>query len=130
LATGTPLPDSWFTAGGEIHRDPLSDPDLLRQPLTLDDLKDLSRRDLRILRNTVFARHGRPFNTATMRDWFERMAWYRVDPKYTDKRLTKVDLDNIKLIRSVENSIGGAETEEEVDAEAETARGGPEFYGA
>lgn len=131
IATGSVIPPEYYTARNPLmRRNPLSSPDLLKNPLSVDELRDLSRRDLRILRNTVFARHGRAFKTNSMRTWFERMEWYRVDPKYTDKRLTKTDLENIKLIRSVEDSIGGPETEEEVDGESELDSPTEEFAGA
>jgi len=43
-------------AAGDAPRSPLEDPSRLDALLTLDDLESLSRRDLRILRNTVYAR--------------------------------------------------------------------------
>lgn len=92
-------------------KDPLTHPDLLEELLTLVQLQDLSKRDLRILRNTVYARRGRPFKTPTMNDYFSKKKWYRADETYTDKRLTRVDLANIKLVRSVEDSLGGPEQE-------------------
>ncbi len=105
-------PPAWlFKLDPTKKKHPLSSPAVLDELLNVDQLSDLSKRDLRILRNTVFARRGRPFKTETMREYFEKKDWYQVDEKYTDKRLTKVDLTNIKLIRSVEESLGGPETE-------------------
>ena len=129
IATGSTIPEEMYsTRNSMLRRDPITDPTLLKAALDVRDLDYLSRRDLRIIRNTMFALHGRPFKTESMRTWFSRMEWYREDPKYTDKLLTKVDLENIKLIRSVENSIGGPETEDEVDAEKNGAT--QEFAGA
>ena len=34
--------------------------------------------------------------------------WYKPDPAYKDSRLTKIDKENIKLVQSVEESMGGA----------------------
>ena len=110
-AVGTAPPDFVLALDPTKKRHPLSSPDVLDKLLTLGQLSDLSKRDLRILRNTVFARRGRPFKTETMRDYFEKKEWYRIDETYTDKRLTKIDLTNIKMIRSVEDSMGGPETE-------------------
>ena len=81
-------------------RNPLLMPKVLDELLTFEQTSDLSRRDLRILRNTIFARHGRAFTTDTMRDYFAKKAWYTPDPKYTDKSLTKIDRLNIKSERS------------------------------
>lgn len=104
-------------------RDPLVRPEVLDELVNVNQLQDLSRRDLRILRNTVFARRGRPFKTETMSDYFAKKSWYRADAKYTDKRLTKIDQANIKLIQSVEESVGGPETEAEVQGENEPPDG-------
>lgn len=105
-------PPAFLSSLAPSHdRDPLARPEVLDALLTVSQLKDLSKRDLRILRNTVFARRGREFKTETMHDYFAKKEWYRVDPAYTDKRLTKIDLVNIKLIRSVEESLGGPEVE-------------------
>jgi YARHG domain len=92
-------------------RSPLEDPQQLDRLLTLDQLSDLSRRDLRILRNTVYARRGRPFKSDVLQEWFDGMDWYRAEDSYTDARLTAVDKKNIKLIRSVEDQLGGPLTE-------------------
>ncbi|MCS6912472.1 MAG: YARHG domain-containing protein [Myxococcales bacterium] len=88
-------------------RSPLEDPSLLDRLLTLEQLQDLSRRDLRLLRNTIYARRGRPFRSPILQQYFGDMEWYRPVADYTDKRLTDIDRRNIKLIRSVEDELGG-----------------------
>jgi hypothetical protein len=92
---------------------PLEDPSQLDRLLTLKQLDGLSRRDLRILRNTVYARHGRAFKSQLLQQYFGNMSWYQVDPAFTEKRLTKIDTTNIRLIKSVEGSLGGPLTEDE-----------------
>lgn len=88
-------------------RSPLEDPAALDRLLTLKQLSDLSRRDLRILRNTIYARRGRPFKSAILQQYFSDMDWYDIDSAYSDKKLTETDRRNIKLVRSVEDSLGG-----------------------
>ncbi len=92
---------------------PLDDPSQLDRLLTVDQLKDMSRRDLRVLRNMVYARRGRKFKSQLLQSYFDRMEWYSIDPDYGDNKLTKNDQRNIKLIRSVEDSIGGPMTDDE-----------------
>jgi len=94
-------------------RTPLEDPTLLDKQVTVDDLKDFSRRDLRLLRNLIYARRGRPFHSQLIKAYFEAVDWYKPDPKYTDARLTPVDRRNINVILSVENSLGGPLTDYE-----------------
>jgi hypothetical protein len=85
----------------------------LDEVLSLTDLRELSLRDLRPLRNTLYARRGRPFKSPVLRKHFAHMPWYKEDPAYTDKRLTKNDLRNVKLILSVEQELGGSLKDED-----------------
>jgi hypothetical protein len=75
--------------------------------LKLDQVRQLSLRDLRLLRNTIYARRGRTFKSEVLRDHFKGMAWYKARPDYSDKLLTRNDVRNVALIRSVENELGG-----------------------
>lgn len=99
------------------ERNPLEDPNALDRELHDSQLRNLSRRDLRILRNTIFARHGRPFTTESMKSYFAQKAWYAEDPKYSDARLTAVDRENIERIVREENGRGGMLTEAEHELE-------------
>jgi hypothetical protein len=88
-------------------------PDLLTHPKLLDQriepaqLAEMSRRDLRILRNTVFARQGREFKSDQLQGYFEQKRWYHPDPRYSDAMLTAIDKDNIATITAEENRRGG-----------------------
>jgi hypothetical protein len=99
------------------ERSPLEDPSVLDMQLSVDQLKDLSRRDLRLLRNTVYARRGRPFRSDLLRAYFEATEWYKADTSYTEARLTAVDNRNIKVIRSVEDQLGGPLTDRQHQTE-------------
>jgi YARHG domain len=85
----------------------------LDQLLTLTDLRQLSLRDLRLLRNTIYARRGRPFKSEIIRDHFKGMNWYKVRADYSDKLLSANDVRNIGLIKTVENEQGGPLTDED-----------------
>jgi len=74
--------------------------------LTERDVANLNGSELEILRNSIFAFHGRPFNRRDLRDVFERQAWYRSDATYNDSRLSKADWHNIELIRRAEKARG------------------------
>lgn len=95
------------------QRSPLADPSVLDREIATAQLSDLSRRDLRILRNTIFARHGRAFKSPQLQAYFAQKTWYEVDTGYTDDRLTPIDQANIATILSVENKLGGMLTEAE-----------------
>lgn len=96
-------PDSVIQA----ERSPLEDPSRLDAILDLEQIEDMSRRDLRLLRNTIYARRGNMFKSSILDVYFHSMDWYQPNPDYTDKLLTSVDWKNIKLIKSVEETLGG-----------------------
>jgi YARHG domain len=100
-----------------VKRNPLEDPSQLDRLLSLEELADLSRRDLRILRNTVYARHGRVFKSPFLQAWFDDKEWYQPDPGFKESSLSSVERKNIRLIRSVEDSLGGPETDREQQRE-------------
>ena len=100
---------SWFTEKVDVTA--LDDASRLDSLLTVDALRDFSKRDLRILRNTVYARRGRAFKSQLLAEYFSRMEWYQPDSTYTDSRLSDIDQRNIKIIRSVEDSVGGPLTD-------------------
>jgi len=85
----------------------------LDQLLELPALRKLSLRDLRLLRNTIYARRGRPFKSQVIREHFKNMRWYKENVAYSDKLLTDTDRRNVRLIRSVEEELGGALRDED-----------------
>ena len=99
-------------ATDEERRDKAADSAAV-QLLKIAELRQLSLRDLRILRNTIYARHGRKFKSKVLQDHFAGMGWYKLDPNFSDRRLTKTDTRNIGLIKTVENEFGGPITDEE-----------------
>jgi YARHG domain-containing protein len=106
------------TSGSNATPSPLDDPSQLDKGLIDPDaLADLSRRDLRILRNLIYARRGRPFKSPILREYFERMAWYHADPAYTDARLTKNDRRNVKIVQDLESQVGGPLTDAEMSGD-------------
>ncbi|HEX4682925.1 MAG TPA: YARHG domain-containing protein [Gemmatimonadaceae bacterium] len=71
-------------------------------PLSDSLLRGVSLYDLRLLRNEVFARHGRRFETPWLRDYFKASPWYTPRAEFTIAELSETEKDNIKVIRVVE----------------------------
>jgi hypothetical protein len=71
--------------------------------VTQNDIAGLSRAELRRLRNTVYARHGRIFERMELQQYFDGRSWYKKREDYTDNDLTPIDRDNINLIRAAED---------------------------
>ncbi len=74
----------------------------LDSKLTDEDLKGLDKAQLRLMRNAVYARHGRTFKSVDLQSLWECYNWYEKNPNYSDDLLTEVDKYNIELIQKYE----------------------------
>jgi len=76
----------------------------LFQTTSLTDtlLRGVSLYDLRILRNEVYARHGRRFETPWLRDYFKNEPWYTPRASFTIAELSEIEKANVKVIQAVE----------------------------
>lgn len=76
------------------------------RPLSAEDVENLNGWELKIMRNEIYARHGYIFRTEEMKEYFKAQSWYT--PKYenVDDMLTKVEKENIKLIKRYESRQG------------------------
>lgn len=67
------------------------------------DVIGLSKRELRIMRNWIYARHGYSFRSQDLRNYFSQFEWYH--PKYTEipyNFLSDIEQRNIELIKRYE----------------------------
>lgn len=62
-----------------------------------------SKADLRIVRNMIYARHGRQFESKDLQEFFNSQSWYTINPNYSDALLTEIDLKNISFIQEQES---------------------------
>lgn len=76
--------------------------DLSKTVLKSADLTACSAWDLMIARNSIYARHGRPFQMQVVRDYFLSWPWYKPDATYQDTRLSQLENFNINLILKAE----------------------------
>ena len=64
--------------------------------------------DLRLLRNEIFAKHGRVFKDPKLQKYFEGQSWYKADPTFTDENLptilSETEFKNIASIKTQEES--------------------------
>lgn len=74
----------------------------LNSKLTDSDLTNLSKGVLRLMRNAIYARHGRTFNSYDLQRFFNNKTWYKSNPNYSDDLLTDIDKYNIALIQKYE----------------------------
>jgi hypothetical protein len=69
-----------------------------KQKLTEQDLKNLRKLDLEIIKNSVFARHGYSFKKATYRNFFEQTDWYIPVSNNVDNDLSPMEKENVALL--------------------------------
>ncbi len=81
-------------------------PDSDSKKLTKYDLQGLTKAELRIARNEIYARHGRKFQDEALQDYFDEQDWYvgYIEPEdFVDsKMLSKLERRNAKFIMKFE----------------------------
>jgi hypothetical protein len=72
--------------------------------LTIENLNQLPKEELKIMRNEIFARHGYIFKADDLTNYFSEQDWY--NPQFNDisDRLTPIEKENIGLIKQFEAS--------------------------
>ncbi|MGI8787758.1 MAG: YARHG domain-containing protein [Pyrinomonadaceae bacterium] len=80
---------------------------LTTEVLPPDAVEGLFAEDLRIMRNEIFAKHGRIFKKPELQKYFEAQAWYKPDPEFTDDKvptlLSTVEFKNLAAIKTAED---------------------------
>lgn len=66
------------------------------------DIEGMSRADIRIMRNAIFAMHGYKFRDKQLAELFSNYSWYK--PMYSDvtSRLNKIEQQNIAFLKKHE----------------------------
>jgi len=68
-------------------------------------LADRNAKELRFLRNEVYARRGRIFKDQELQGYFSKQAWYSPDKAYSDARLDADDLKMLQDVRTLEQEL-------------------------
>ena len=77
-------------------------PEASTRLLSYDDLAGMSKGELRIMRNEIFARYGYIFKSQDLINHFSSKRWYQ--PLYNDvnHRLTRIEKQNADFIKTFE----------------------------
>lgn len=75
------------------------------KPISDQMLHGLSLNELRLLRNEVYARHGRQFQATWLSQYFFSQPWYTPDDNFKDEELSGFDKQNVETIVAYENKI-------------------------
>jgi len=90
----------------------------LREKLATELVKDdtlgaMFAEDLRVLRNEVYARHGRIFKDKELQKYFETQAWYKPNLDFKDDQLNEIEVQNLAKIREAEETAASKFSEAE-----------------
>ncbi len=69
---------------------------------TPEQLDAMPVKDLRILRNEIYAHYGYSFHSPDLIAHFSKQWWYQPNPKYDPRKLPQPDLLNIQAIKAAE----------------------------
>lgn len=77
-------------------------PQASQRLITTSELSGMSKKDLKIMRNEIFARHGYIFKSADMKSYFSQQKWYQAQFGDVTSMLSQIEKQNVELIKKYE----------------------------
>lgn len=82
--------------------------------ITYDDLAPLSRNEIMLMRNELYARYGCSFQNEEIRNYFMEKSWYTPDPdrlavNFNVELFTEIERANLETILGYEKAVGWRE---------------------
>lgn len=65
-------------------------------------LSDIPKEELRLLRNSILARHGYRFQSKDLQEYFSQQSWYKPGTNNAAIKLNIIEQTNVELIKSAE----------------------------
>lgn len=78
---------------------------LCQRRATEDDLAGKGKKELRFMRNYIFARHGMIFKSKSLKRYFKQFDWYSPTRKDVASDMSQIELDNVRFIKSYERKL-------------------------
>lgn len=78
---------------------------LCQRRATEDDLAGKGKKELRIMRNYIFARHGMIFKSMSLKRYFKQFDWYSPTSKDVASDMSQIEIDNVRFIKSYERKL-------------------------
>ncbi|WP_144554939.1 YARHG domain-containing protein [Bacillus sp. X1(2014)] len=69
-----------------------------------EDIANLSKGQLRLARNEIYARHGYVFKSEDLQTYFSSKSWYHPDQSF-DGSLNEIEKENVNFIQAREDSL-------------------------
>lgn len=75
-----------------------------KRVMSEEDIAALTKGQLRLARNEIYARHGYVFKSQDLQEYFSSKSWYHPDPSF-DGSLNEVEKENVDFIKAREDSL-------------------------
>lgn len=70
--------------------------------LTDSYLRGVTKQQMRLIRNEIYARHGYIFKSADLRSYFSRFSWYKATSSDVSRSLNAIETYNIQFLKKAE----------------------------
>lgn len=67
--------------------------------INISEFSSMSKADLRLARNTVYAKYGRIFNSKDLKEHFGKQDWYHENPSFKESDMKQQDKDIVNLVQ-------------------------------
>jgi len=90
--------------------EPVAEPDFLfpsdRELITEEYLMTLTKEEVALVRNEIYARHGYIFRNEQYRTYFSNKPWYTPNENFDDSLLSEIEKANVDIILAFEEKMG------------------------
>lgn len=102
----TPAPDTSSSSAPPLDNSSTTGliPDSSIRLLTESDLTGRNAKELTLIRNEIYARHGRPFTDSELQQYFSSQPWYQVNYSYSDDCITSIEKTNAEFIMNYQKT--------------------------
>lgn len=69
----------------------------------MPDYSGISKKNIRLFRNLIFARNGYSFDSKDLKNYFNTCSWYKANSKFNENNLRKDEKDFISLMKMYES---------------------------
>lgn len=73
--------------------------------LTDSYLRGVTKLQMRLIRNEIYARHGYIFHSADLRSYFSRFSWYKPTSSDVSQSLNAIETYNIQFLKKAEHQL-------------------------
>lgn len=98
-------------------------PSSASEHITDSQLSNLSKSELRLARNEIYARHGFIFESAELTNHFKKQSWYEPNPNFSDSMLSKLEHTNVARIQKFERAAAPAQVQQPSKAAVSSSNG-------